>query len=43
MNYIVKYEELPLSFPEVPLQRLGGIYKEISLMMLMKNKKLLGT
>jgi hypothetical protein len=30
MNYIVDYEELPLSFPEVPLQRWGGIHKEIS-------------
>jgi hypothetical protein len=30
MNYIVDYEKLPLSFPEVPLQRWGGIHKEIS-------------
>ena len=29
MNYIVDYEELPLRFPEVPLQRWGGIHKEI--------------
>ena len=30
MNYIVDYEELPSSFPEIPLQRWGGIQKEIS-------------
>jgi len=30
MNYIVDYEELLLSFPEVPLQRWGEIHKEIS-------------
>jgi len=30
MNYFVDYKELPLSFPEVPLQRLGGIHKESS-------------
>jgi len=30
MNYIVNYEELPLNFPEVPLQRSGGILKESS-------------
>jgi len=30
MNYIVDYEKLPSSFPEIPLQRWGGIQKEIS-------------
>jgi len=30
MNYIVDYEELPLSFSEISLQRWGVIYKEIS-------------